>query len=295
MKNFNYLAPSGLTEATSLLSQYGEGAKIMAGGTDLLVKMRNREVKPTYVIDLKCIPNMDSIEYNAKKGLKVGALTKVRDVEISRIIQEKFSILSQAAGTLGSVQVRNKATIGGNLCHASPSADMAPALIGLDAEVKFVGRRGVKLMPLEEFFKGPGKTVLKSNEILTEIIVPNMADFSQGVYLKFSPRRAMDLAIVGVACVLTTDLGSFKCLDVRIVLGAVAPTPIRAKKAEEMIRGESLSSSVIKEATKMAREEAQPITDIRASEWYRGEIVEVLVSRAISKALDRIKAKLGRK
>ena len=294
MKDFIYLAPENLTEAISLLSQKGKRARVMAGGTDFLVEMKNQEVEPETIIDLKRIPNLDKIDYCGNKGLRMGALVKIRDIETSKVIQEKFTILSQAAGLLGSVQVRNKATIGGNLCHASPSADMAPALIGLGATVKFVGKSGEKFLPLEEFFKGPGETVLKNNEILTEIKVPSMPDFSEGVYLKFSPRSAVDLAMVGVACVLRMDTNNSKCLDVRIVLGAVAPTPIRARKGEALIKGEKLSESLIKEAAKVVREEAKPISDIRASEWYRKEIVEVLVGRAISQASNKIKLKATR-
>jgi carbon-monoxide dehydrogenase medium subunit len=171
---------------------------------------------------------------------------------------------------------------------------MAPALIGLGAKVKFVGKGGENFLPIEEFFKGPGETALRNDEILTEIRVPSMSDFSEGVYLKFSPRRAMDLAMVGVACVLRMDTNNSICLDVRIVLGAVAPTPTRARKAESLIKGKKLSESLIKEAAKVAREEAKPISDIRASEWYRKEIVEVLVGRAISQSSNKIKLRATR-
>jgi len=289
MKNFEYVVPKSLEEAISLLAQYDGKAKIMAGGTDLLVEMRSRELQPEVLIDLKRIPNLDSID-DDNEGLRIGALVRIRDIETSQIIQEKFSILSQAAGTLGSVQVRNKATVGGNLCHAAPSADMAPALIGLGAVARFVGQDGDKTLPLEEFCLGPGETVLRADQILTELRVPNMAAFSEGVYLKFGPRRAMDLAVVGVAAVLTMDSTITNCLDIRIVLGAVAPTPIRARKAEAVLRGNKLSDSLTNEAAKIASEEAKPITDIRASDWYRRQIVEVLVKRSINQAVDKLKA-----
>jgi len=282
MRNFEYVVPGSLEEAIALLSQYDGRAKVMAGGTDLLVEMRNRELQPEILIDLKGVPSLDRIDYDGD-GLRIGSLANIRDIETAKIIQEKFNILSQAAGTLGSVQVRNRATVGGNLCHAAPSADMAPALIALGAAARFVGRDGDKTVPLEEFFKGPGNTVLKAEEILTELTVPNMAVSSEGVYLKFSPRRAMDLAVVGVACVLTTDSATAKCMDIRIVLGAVAPTPMRAKRAEAVIRGNKLNDSLIQEAAKTAAEEAKPVTDIRASDWYRRQIIETLVSRALTR------------
>jgi carbon-monoxide dehydrogenase medium subunit len=289
MKNFEYLAPKSLEEAITLISQYDGRAKIMAGGTDLLVEMRKGELQPDVLIDLKCIPDLDTMDSD-NEGLGIGALTRIGDIETSRIIQEKFNVLSQGAATLGSVQVRNKATVGGNLCHAAPSADMAPALIGLGALAKWVGPEGDRTLPLEEFFLGPGETCLRTDQILTELSVPNMASFSEAVYLKFSPRGAMDLAVVGVASVLTMDSSMTHCSDIRIVLGAVAPTPIRATRAEATLRGNKLSDVLVNEAARVASEEAKPITDIRASEWFRRQIVEVLVRRSINRAAAKLKA-----
>lgn len=288
MKDFEYSSPKSLEEATALLYKYGEKARVMAGGTDLLPQMKKLEMKPELIIDLKDILNLTSIDYIDGKGLRIGALVKIRNMETSGIIKEKFGVLSQAAGTLGSVQVRNKATVGGNLCHAAPSADMAPALIGLDATVKVVGQDGDKSLPLEEFFRAPGKTALQAGEILIEISIPDMAKFSEGVYVKFSPRTAMDLAVVGVASILTMDGVGDDCQDIRIVLGAVAPTPMRARKAEAIMRGNKITVPLIEEAARVAAEEAEPISDIRASASYRREIVKVLVNRTINQALKKI-------
>jgi len=285
MRNFEYHAPPNLAEAIALLQKYDGKAKILAGGTDLLIRIRDRAIHPQVVIDLKQIPQLYGIHYEQDKGLRLGPLTLIRDIETSKIIREKFGVLSQAAETLGSVQVRNKATVGGNLCNAAPSADMAPPLIGLDAEVKIAGRGKDKTLPLEAFFRGPGETALGPDEILIEISVPNMAPHSYGVYLKHGRRKALDLAVVGVASVLTMDSTLSKCEDIRIVLGAVAPTPMRAKKAEAVIRGNDLSDSVINEAAKIAAEECSPISDVRGSEWYRRQVVEALVKRGINQAL----------
>ena len=289
MKNFDYIAAKSIGEAIALLSQ---GGKVMAGGTDLIVEMRDRAMQPGKVIDLKKIPGLDYLEYRDGEGLRLGALARIRDIETSKVIREKFWLLSEAAGYLGSVQVRNRATVGGNLCHATPSADMAPALIGLGAMVRYSGAGGEKVLPLEDFFQGPGKTVLQGDEILTEIRVPEMGRYTDGVYLKFSPRRAMDLAVVGVASVLTTDKTGSKCEEIRIVLGAVAPVPMRAKKAEEVLRGKKLNETLIREAGKVASQEAKPITDIRASEWYRRQIVEELTVRTVQQAWERIRARV---
>jgi aerobic carbon-monoxide dehydrogenase medium subunit len=291
MKNFGYVAPKSQLEAFKLLSRYGEGTRVMAGGTDLLVELKNRDFRVKNIIDLKNISELSYIKYQANTGLQIGALTKVREIETSSIIRDKFKILSQAAGTLGSVQIRNKASIGGNLCHAAPSADTAPALISLEAKVKLARDGQERSLPLEEFFLGPGKTVLNPAEILKEISLPPMAANSAGVYLKYSPRQAMDLAMVGVACVLTLDETKSTCLEVRLVLGAVAPTPIRARKAEALLKGQRLSESLLKEAARSAREEARPITDIRASEWYRRDIIEALVERALKQAVAEIKGR----
>jgi len=290
MERFEYVVPENLKEAFSLLAQYNGKAAILAGGTDLLVKMRDRVLQPAVLIDLKHINDLGGIDYSEAEGLKIGALVNICDVEKSKLIQEKFSILSQAAGTLGSVQVRNKATIGGNLCNAAPSADMAPSLIGLGASVTLAGPDGESLLPLEEFFTGPGETILGKGQILKDIRVPNMRTHSEGIYLKFSRRKATDLALVGVASVLTMDLALDNCTDISIVLGAVAPTPLRAKRAEAVLRGNKISDSLVKEAARVASEEAAPITDVRASLWYRNQIIEVLVNQSVFQALEKVKS-----
>jgi carbon-monoxide dehydrogenase medium subunit len=198
-------------------------------------------------------------------------------------------MLCVAAGTLGSIQVRNKATLGGNICNAAPSADMLPALIALGADAKIAGKDGAKTCPLESFFKGPGKTVLADGEILTDVILPPMPPNSHGIYLKQGRRKALDLAVAGVASVLVMDSVHPKCLGVRIALGAVAPTVMRAKKAEALILGSDLSESVVNEAAKIAVGECAPIDDVRASAWYRRQVIETLVKRSITQAINKIK------
>ena len=284
LPKFNYLAPKTIEETLSLLSQYRGRAKVMAGGTDLVPKLKRREIKaPEYIIDLKWMPNLDYIKYEEDSGLKLGALTTIHALATSAIIQDKFGILFQAANSMACVQVRNRGTLAGNICNAVPSADTAPALLTLEAKVKLLSLKGERLVNVEDFFVSPGETVLNDDEILGEIQVPNLSQHSRGVYLKLTPRRSMDLAIVGVAVVLIPDEGI--CKDIRIALGAVSPTPIRAKKAEAAIKGQTLHDDLVGKAARIAAEECHPISDHRASAEYRTEMVRVLVKRAIKKAI----------
>ena len=284
LPKFDYLAPKTLDEALSLLSQYKGRTKVIAGGTDVLPKLKRREIKaPEYIIDLKSIPNLGYIKYDESSGLSLGALVTIHAVETSPIIQERFSVLFHAAESMASTQVRNRGTIAGNICSAVPSADTAPALLTLEARFKLTSQKGERIVNIEDFFTGPNETVLTAEEIMQEIQVPNLPPNSRGRYLKLTPRRSMDLAIVGVAVVVVTDDGT--CNDIRIALGAVAPTPIRARRAENIIRGQRLSDEVIERAAQIAAEECRPISDHRASAEYRSEMVKVLTKRAINQAI----------
>jgi len=280
---FNYLEPATIEEAVSLLSKYDGKAKAIAGGTDLLVQIRNKAIKPEYVVDIGYISGLDYINYDEKQGLRIGALTTIRAIEKSDKLRQVYPVISQAAGLLGSVAIRNVATIGGNLCNAAPSADTAPALIGLSARARIAGSGGERLVSLEDFFTGPGETVLKAGEMLLEIQVPVPPPDTKGMYLKHG-RSAVDLATVGVAVIMALESGGV-CRDVKIVLGAVAPTPMRAKKAEEVLRGKKVEPALIEEAARVASGEAQPITDVRASAEYRREMVKVFTRRAIGQIM----------
>lgn len=282
LPEFDYLTPKTLDEALSLLARYQGKARLIAGGTDLIPQLKGRVVKaPPYIIDLKDIPGLDYINYDANKGLAIGALATIRQVLASSVIKEGFGILYQAAESMASPQVRNQGTIAGNICNAVPSADAAPALLTLEAKLKLVGRKNERIVPIEDFFTGPSRTVL-DGEILKEIQVPTPPPKSKGVYLKLSPRRAMDLAVVGVAVLVVAD--NVRCKDIRIALGAVAPTPIRAKKAEAILKGQRFDEHIEK-AAKAAAGEAKPIDDHRASAEYRRDMVEVLTKRAIEQAI----------
>jgi CO/xanthine dehydrogenase FAD-binding subunit len=284
LPGLNYLAPKTIDEALSLLSQYRGRAKIIAGGTDTVPKLKRREIRaPEYIIDLKGIPGLDDIKYDADSGLSLGALVTIRAVETSPTIREKFSVLAQAAQSMASLQVRNRGTIAGNICNAVPSADTAPALLTLEAKLKLISPRGERMVDIEDFFTGPNQTILTDEEILQEIQLPIPSPNSKGVYLKLTPRRAMDLAIVGVAVVVIAEDGV--CRDISIALGAVAPTPIRAKKAEAVLRGQKLDEKTVEKAAQTASSESKPIDDHRASAEYRRDMVKILTRHAISQAI----------
>jgi len=284
LREFEYYEASTVPEVISLLNQYGKAAKPLAGGTDLLVNMKEGGLSPKCLVNIKTVPGLGYIRFDETDGLRIGALTTIREIETSPLIREKFPCLHEGAKSLGSVQIRNRATIGGNLSNASPSADTAPPLLVLDATVRIVGARGERLVPLEQFFVGPGLSVL-DNEILTEIIVPASSQHSRGVYLSISRREAVDLALVGVAIVAKKDEKEARWKDIRIALGAVAPTPIRAHQTEKILEGNEFQQGLIEKAASVACEEARPISDVRASEWYRCEMVKVLFKRAVEQTI----------
>ena len=284
LPKFDHLEAKTIEEVCSLLAKYKGKARVIAGGTDLLVSMKGREISPQYIINIKAIPNLDGINYSRKDGLVIGAMTTLAAIESSPIIGERFPILSSAAHQTGSPHIRNIGTIGGNLCNAAPSADMAPSLIGLGAKAKIKGLKGERIVTVEEFFLGPGVSVLKAGEILTEIQVPNPPPHTRGVYLKLPARTAIDIAVVGVAVVVTLDTKGINIADAKIVLGAVASTPIRARQAEDTIKGKALDDELIQKAAQAAADEAKPISDVRGSASYRKEMVKILTNRALKQA-----------
>jgi aerobic carbon-monoxide dehydrogenase medium subunit len=279
---FEYLEPESIKEALALLSRYQGRSKIIAGGTDLMLQMRNRFIRPEVVVDITRIPGLDSIVSDDPQGLRLGALTTIRVLEISVELQEKYSILSQAAGQLGSVAVRNVATVGGNLCNALPSAETSQALVALSAHVRIIGPGGERTIPLEDFFIDVRKTVLQPDEILLEIIVPESPPCTYGRYIKHSPRGTIDLAVVNMAVLMTMAPDEQVCRDARIVMGAVFPTPLRARKAEEMLKGKRVDDALIDQVAQAASDEAHPRRgSIRGSFEYKKEMVRVLTRRAI--------------
>jgi len=288
LPKFEYLRAETKEEVCSLLSQYEE-AKVVAGGTDILVQMKMRTITPPYLIGLKNIPDWDTIEGNGK-GLRIGALTTLHAVENSSLIREKFPLLAQVAHQMATPHIRRMGTIGGNLCNAAPSADMAPPLMALGAKVKIQGVEGERSIGVEELFTGPGNTILKKGEIVTELELSPLPPHSGGVYLKLPARTAIDIAAVGVAVVVTLDPTDATCSDIKIALGAVAPTPIRALKGEAVLKGKKFEAGLMQQAAKITLQEAQPISDVRSSAGYRAEMVGVLVQRALRQVQEQIKS-----
>jgi len=280
MQSLDYKSVRELQEAFDAAAK-GNSA-FLAGGTDLLVQIKTGKKRPQSVIDLKGLRGMDGISVS-KDQLSIGALTLIRAVETSPEVLKKAPLLAQAASKLGSVQVRYKATVGGNLCNASPSADTAPALLALDAQATLYGKAGKRTISLSDFFTGPGATVLGRGEMLTELKIPLTNKKQGSVYYKLSTRNAMDLAFVGVAVFLELD-GSNKIAKARIALGAVSPTPIRAVSAEKLLEGNPLTSEKAKEAAQSAEASCKPITDLRASAEYRKEMVRELCQKGLMTA-----------
>jgi aerobic carbon-monoxide dehydrogenase medium subunit len=286
LPKMGYIKPGSVDEVLDLLAESNEGQYLIyAGGTDVIPKIKKRVmVAPRFMIDLKGLKGQDYVDYDDIKGLRIGALATLRSVAESKIVKERFPILAQASGSIASIQIRNRATLAGNICNAAPSADSAPALLTLDAELLCMSNKGERMLRIEEFFKGPGKTSLEPDEILKEIRIPTTPEQTEGTYIKLSPRSRMDLAIVGVAVLGKTGGGLLK--DMRIGLGAVAPTPMRALKAEELLRDAGVDEKNIDDAARMAASESKPIDDHRASAEYRRMMVEVLVRRGLKEIIN---------
>lgn len=286
LKPFDYFEPTDINEAVGILNKYGNKAKIIAGGLDLIPRMRRREINPEYLVCIQNIRGRDYINEKVSEGLRIGALTNLRSVEVSPVIQNNYQVLYEAVHQIASVQVKTTGTMVGNLCVASPASDVAPALFVLDARLNVVGHLSARCIPIETFFTGVNKTMLEAGEIVTEILIPRLAASTGSAFCRLG-WTTENIAKVNVAAMVT--LHENDCKEIKIALGSVAPTPIRAKKAEDTLRGQQINLKMIERAAKIASEEIQPITDIRATAEYRKEITKVLVRRAIEKAWQKVK------
>jgi carbon-monoxide dehydrogenase medium subunit len=280
---FEFYQPTTLAEASRLLKENGPGGRFLAGGTDLVIAMKEKGLLPKYIVDLKRLPGLSGIRENSDATMTIGALTTMYSIETSPVIMKKYPFLAQSAAEVGSIQIRNRATIGGNMANATPSADVAPSLIALNATAKIASADRERTVLLEEFFRGPGQNVMSADEILTDITIPKTDPQLVGEYIKFSPRDMMDLAYIGVA--VAYNLGSDKkCDGVRIVLGAVAPTPIRARRSEALLEGKILTEELAAKVGDEAAGESKPISDVRSSADYRRAMVGVMTKRALLNA-----------
>jgi carbon-monoxide dehydrogenase medium subunit len=284
VRDFEYHAPRTLDEAIALLQRYEANARMMAGGTDLVILMTDRVVMPEHVIDVKGIPELTQFEWDGEAGLTIGAAVPFRRLEESPEVRRFYPGMYEASSEVGSWQIRNLGTPGGNLCTASPACEIGPILYALDAQVEIAGPRGRQRMPVQQFITGVRRTVLEPNELLVSIHVPHPALHSASHYIKLKERQKMDIAFVGVAAAVELEEGDGVVREARIALGAVAPTPIRAPKAEASLRGQRLTDAVLEEAGREAAQAASPILDVRASAEYRKEMVDVLTRRAVRQA-----------
>ena len=285
---FDYYRPTTLDETLAIVERLDGNLSILAGGTDLLVAMKERRGKHPALLDIKSVPELNAIRFENGSAC-LGATATAREIAASAFVRERFPMLAHALKFLGSMQIGNRATIGGNLCNASPAADSAPTLLVLGASLKLVGKPGTRWIPVDKFFVAPRKTVI-DHELLSEVRVPAVAPTGYGVFHKLGTRNAPeDIAIVSAAVYAVPDADKRAWQEVRIALGAVAPTPIRARYAEERIQGQPIDEKTADETGRVAaQQDAQPITDIRASAEYRRAVVGVLVKRALQQIARQI-------
>ena len=282
-QEFEYLAPKTLDEALSLLDNYKDkSARILAGGTDLLVKMKTIDLKTDYLINIKNIPELNFVDI--AYGLKIGAAVSLSYIERIGKVKERYPALYEGIISMAAIAVRNMGTIPGNICNASPAADTVPPLIAYGAEVKLVSKREERIVLVEDFITGVGKTVIEADEIISQVNIPEINKNSGSAFSKKSRVKA-DIAKINLAVYLERE-GNI-CKDCKIVLGSVAVKAIRVKKAEGLLKGQTVSTSLIEEIAKKASEEIKPIDDIRSSIEYRTEIARVMVKDTIRIAWER--------
>ena len=286
MKRFEVVQADSVEDCLRALAAHGREAKLLAGGTDLLPQLKNGMLAPRYVVDLSRVTRLRTLDVH--DGLRVGAAVTARELELNQAVQTRYPALAESGALVGSVQVRNLATVGGNLCNAAPSADMAPPLLALEAEAVIAGPRGERRVPLSAFFADVRRTVLAPDELLLELVIPAPAPRSGGHYLRHTPRRELDIAVVGVASQLRLSDGI--CARARIALAAVAPIPLRATAAEQALEGRPLTAELIEKAAGLAAEAARPISDQRGSAEFRRHLVRVLTRRTLTTALARARS-----
>jgi CO/xanthine dehydrogenase FAD-binding subunit len=291
MKAFGYVSAKDVGHAVALLGEHGAGAKLLAGGTDLLVELKFATHGPEIIVDISRVDELKNITV-IDEGLRIGALVTHAELMRSRIIRDMFPALADAAHSIGAVQTRNLGTLGGNLMTCVPSMDSGPTLMALDARVTYVSRRGHSQAPLADLFVAPRKTSLASDELLTAIIIPKANLGKPVAFQKFGLRKGQALALVNAAAAFWVDRDKNSFVQPRIALGAVAPTVIRATRAEAFLEGKTISDEAMAEAGRIAASEAKPISDFRASADYRRELIAVLTKRALESAYARANNKV---
>ncbi len=285
LPRFEYFAPTSLDAALNLLAEKSEGARVLSGGTDVMVKMSHGLLKPEALIAIQGIGELDGIRFDAEQGLTIGAGARLAETAAHPDVINHYPALVHAILSMANVEVRNMGTVAGNLCNAAPSADTAPPLMTMKAEVTLRSLKGERRLSLDEFFKGPGLTAMDHGEIMTSIHVPAPAQGAGSSYKRISCRCGVDIAAVGVG--VTAIIEDKACREARVVLGAVAPVPMRATKTEEMMQGREWTEELMVRGCSRASEEAKPISDVRATAEYRKRMVSVLTYRAFEEAAER--------
>jgi carbon-monoxide dehydrogenase medium subunit len=283
MNSFDYQTPRTIDEALALLSEHGDEARVIAGGTALVTMMRQRLVQPGCLVSLRDVEGLGGIE--ASKGeIRLGALTTHREVEVSPLVKERAPVLAETYGKVATVRIRHMATVGGSLAHADPNQDPPVTLMALDAKAEIRRTGGRREVPLSAFFREYYETVLEPGELVTAVSVPPLPAASGAAYVKFLPRSAEDYATVAVAATVTLEAGGERCREGRIALGSVAPTPLRARAAEALLAGGKLDERLLRAVGEAAKGEVNPLTDHRGSAEYKREMTAVMVGRALSQA-----------
>lgn len=287
MKDFSYAAAGSVDEAVSLLAASGEGARALAGGTDMIVQLREGTREADLVVDVKKIPELMRLEYDRARGLRLGAAVPCYKIYEHAEISDDYAGLADAAHIIGGRQIQSRASIGGNLCNASPAADSIPALIAYRAVCHIAGPGGTRSLPVHEFCKAPGRNRLERGELLVSLELPPRPQHAGGAYLRFIPRNEMDIAVVGVGAWARLDESGKQIEDARIALGAVAPTPLLAEQASRSLVGQAATTENFRRAGELAKTIASPISDRRGSAEYRDHLIGVLVERTLAIAVER--------
>lgn len=287
---FELLQPRSLTEALEMKRDYGEKARVLAGGTDLLVLLKDGKLKTDAVMSLRNLGELNFIR-EERQGVTLGALVSHNAVATSSIVRQKFPDLAEACAQVGATQIQNLGTVGGNLCNASPAADTAPPLLLLDALLTLASTRGERRIAIHDFFLGPRQTVLQADEILKEIVIPQTTGRRGATYLKLGRRQAMEIAIVGLGVAIHLNGSDRVVSECRVAMGSVAPTVVRARGAEAILRDREITSELVDEVAAVAAEAARPISDVRASAQYRLDMIRVLCRQATHAALARAREK----
>ena len=289
MKYVDYERPTSLKSALSILSEKGDVTKVLAGGTDILVKLRGRREQPDVLMDSKEIPELNELSYDQNKGLTIGAAVPLYKLYDNADVKNNYPALVDSTTIIGGIPIQGRATVGGNLCNAAPSADAIPTLIVLGAKALISSADDTREINVDEFCTGPGSNVLKSNELLVSINVPAPKENSGAHYMRFIPRNEMDIAVVGIGTSVELNAEGDKFENVNVALASVAPTPIFVREISEFLSGKEVNDENIEKAGQLAKEASSPISDMRGTAEYRQHLCSVLTKRSLNKSIERIK------